>query len=58
MTIFLLKLRSAARRDDAIRALRRLLKYARRACGFTCIDATEIPAQPDPDRAAPGKPGE
>jgi hypothetical protein len=58
VTTFLLKLRTAARGNDAIRALRRLLKYARRACGFTCIDATEIPAQPDPDRAVPGKQGE
>jgi hypothetical protein len=54
VTVFLLKLCTAAQSTEAIRNLRRLLKYAKRSCGFLCIDAREeIPAQPDPDRRLP-----
>jgi hypothetical protein len=57
MTVFSLKLRTAAQGNDAVRALRRLLKYAKRVCGLTCIDAREetspIPAQPESGRAIP-----
>jgi hypothetical protein len=48
VTIFSLRRRSSAPSAEAIRSLRRLLKYSKRVCGLTCIDARkeqEIPAQ-------------